>query len=363
MSHFEERLQSDLEAIRAGIREVSDAIGVALKDAVHSLVVGDRALAAETILGDLPINRAVRELDRKCHAFVALHLPSAGHLRFVSSVLRLNVALERIGDYAVTICREMVQLSAPPPDHLLRDVDLIGDQVRKVYAQAMTAFLDGNAEMARGTIPMADQIETTFVKVFEDLLAEGEREGGTVRDLFALLVVINRLGRVGDQSKNICEETLFAVTGETKAPKVYRVLFVDSANSSYSRVAERYAAKAFPESGRFASAGWAPAAKNDARVDLFLKSHGLALDEAEPVALTDKVDEVAEYHVIVALEPGVREHLDPVPFHTVLVEWEVGPALEGLDSERFDAALGSAFGEIRGRTQRLMETLRGEGAA
>ena len=70
---------------------------------MHALLTRDRELAAEVILGDLPINREVRAIDALCHAFVARHLPSAGHLRFVSSVLRLNVELERIGDYAVTI--------------------------------------------------------------------------------------------------------------------------------------------------------------------------------------------------------------------------------------------------------------------
>ena len=56
----------------------------------RALLTLDRDLAYATVLGDKPINREIRELDRLCHAFVARHLPSAGHLRFVSSVLRLT---------------------------------------------------------------------------------------------------------------------------------------------------------------------------------------------------------------------------------------------------------------------------------
>ena len=72
----------------------------------------------EVVLGDLVVNRRVRKLDSKCHAFVARHLPSAGHLRFVSSVLRLSIALERVGDYAVIIARELAQLESPPPQQV-----------------------------------------------------------------------------------------------------------------------------------------------------------------------------------------------------------------------------------------------------
>jgi len=362
MSHLEQRLQADLDDIGSGIAEIGRDVRTSLKNAIRSLVIGDADLAGETILGDLKINRSVRALDRKCHAFVAVHLPSAGHLRYVSSVLRLNVALERVGDYAVTICREVVQLAQEPPAEVLRDVDLVGDQVREVLKQSMLAFNDRNAELARGTIGMTNQIEATFHKVFEDLVAAGKTGSRPIEDLFGLLVVINRLGRVGSQAKNICEETIYAVTGETKAPKVYRVLFVDSKNTGASRIAEAYAQKAFPESGRYDSAGWDAGETSDPRVGIFLEKKGISLSEAGPVALSSRADDLNNYHVIVALDEGVREHLPAVPFRTILLSWKIDQIDTELDQQRFEASLDGLFGEIRSRVRDLVERLRGEGA-
>ena len=111
MTHYEERLEEDLAHLREGVVAVGEKVQHAMEHAVRALLQGDRELAYATVLGDLPINRDVRALDRQCHVFVARHLPSSGHLRFVSSVMRLNVALERIGDYAVAISREAVQLT------------------------------------------------------------------------------------------------------------------------------------------------------------------------------------------------------------------------------------------------------------
>ena len=105
MSHYQERLEKDLAKIRGDIAAVGETVAGAVHDSVKALLSANRALATATILGDHATNRRVRRLDRECYAFVARHLPSAGHLRFVSSALRLNLGLERIGDYAATIGR------------------------------------------------------------------------------------------------------------------------------------------------------------------------------------------------------------------------------------------------------------------
>src|SRR6056300_1407039 len=103
MSHLEQRLEHDLNEIRDHIATMSTSVERALQGAFRALHEADDKLAFTTILSDLPINRMMRKIDRMCHAFIAVHLPSAGHLRFISSVICANIILERIGDYAVTI--------------------------------------------------------------------------------------------------------------------------------------------------------------------------------------------------------------------------------------------------------------------
>ncbi|MEM7351182.1 MAG: PhoU domain-containing protein [Acidobacteriota bacterium] len=361
MSHYEERLEADLAAIRQRIEAVGEQVETAHKAAVHALLTGDRALAYETILADNPVNREVRAIDRDCHAFVARHQPSAGHLRFVSAVLRLGVGLERVGDYASTICREALQLSESPSQALARDIDLMADQSRAVLRQAMRAWNEGNADLARGTVGMAQQAAVTSRKVFEDLLNEGEERRGPLNDLFALLVIFNRMDRVIAQAKNICEETLFAVSGETKAPKVYRILFLDERNDGASLLAEAHARKAFSEAAVCHSAGWAPAESIEPRALVFMDQRGLdtsALAPSPPV-----LEDLADYHVIVSFGGDVRPHLPELPFHTVVLEWELGPGPEGMDQERGEKLLEAMHQEIASRLQALMETLRGEEVA
>ncbi|MDY7094202.1 MAG: PhoU domain-containing protein [Acidobacteriota bacterium] len=358
MSHYAERLEKDLEHLRQQVQEVGKAVLEAQRNAVQAVLREDRELAYETIIGDHPINRQVHAIDQACHAFVARHLPSAGHLRFVSSVLRLNVALERIGDYAATMCRQAVQLSAPPPERVAQDLDLMGEQSRNLLEQALEAWNEGNAELARGTIGMARQAASASEKVFADLLREGDKDRRPVHDLFGLLIIFNRLDRVVGQAKNICEETLFAVAGETKAAKVYRFLFVDEADDALTHIAAAYGRKAFPESGIYATAGWRPAKQVRPELQDFLQKRGLDDEGFEPRELASLGDELSDYHVLISLGGDPRAHLPELPFHTVILEWPMDKLPAGAGEAEIEGALHT----LGHRLGDLMETLHGPGA-
>lgn len=362
MSHYEERLQTDLDAIRERVNWIGERVTSALDDALRALLTGDHTLAYDVVLGDLEINRAVRANDRRCHAFVARHLPSAGHLRFVSSVLRLNVELERIGDYAVTISREAVQLSSPPPETVARDVELIAGHGRRLLDQALQAFHERNADLARATIGLSGEAKAIERRVYRDLIREGEERSRPIRDLFSLLMVLSRLGRVADQAKNLCEETVFAETGETKAPKVYRILFLDRANDGLSQMAAAYGRKAFPEEGAYDSAGWQPATRVDPALVEQMAELGYDLRGNQPSGLPATAEKLASYHLIVSLEGDPAEHLGEIPFHTAVRVWDLEPqsgeAGAAPGPERYRAALRNLSVEMR----ELMDVLHGQEA-
>jgi phosphate transport system protein len=171
MSHYEERLQRDLDAIRVRLDEVAGRAQKAVRDAVQAFSTHDTRLANLTVLRDRAINHGIRRLDRLCHEFVVRHVPSAGHLRWVSSVLRMNVALERVGDYAAAISRETVQLSKPPTGALVAHVERVGGGADRILAQSLKAFREEDEPLARRTIEDAREVDALFKSGFHDLVA------------------------------------------------------------------------------------------------------------------------------------------------------------------------------------------------
>jgi phosphate transport system protein len=361
MSHYEQRLERDLNDIHDRVAAVGERVEQALRNAIHALLTGDEALAYRTDLEDRPINRAVREIDRRCHAFIALHLPGGGHLRLISAVIRANIELERIGDYAVNICRQVVRLSSPPQGALARELELMTDEAQRVLHQAIMAFNERNADAARATIAMADQVERSCDTILEGLDQEGDSR--ELRDLFALFVVFGLLERVAGQAKNLCEGAIFAATGEPKAPKVYRILFLDRDNACLGPMTEAIARKHFPESGEYASAGPEPASELNPDMVAFMRDHGVDLGGRRPQRLELVRQELAKKHVIVSLQDAVRSYVPEVPEHTVALQWEVGEYPSGPDATQTRERFEVLYREIAMQVRDLMVLLRGEDAS
>lgn len=356
MGHYEERLESDLTRLRATVSEMAEKVEAGVKNAMHALRTGDRELAAGTVLRDHEINRAMRRIDKLCHAFSAQHLPSAGHLRLLSSVMRVNIELERIGDYAVTIAREALQLSAPPSGPLVRELERVGDETQIMLRQAVQAFEELNADTARATMVMEERMENDLDLVYAELMANDDHDA--VKNLLKIFSVFTQLKRVADQAKNVCEETVFAVTGETKAPKVYNILFVDEDDSCLSQMAVAIARKRFPVSGSYSSAGLRPAAALNAATVAFLEGHGVPVEAERPQALDPDPLALRQRHVVVSMQGPLLSYFAEIPFHTTPLEWEIGAPPS--DGSAFEAWLEEAYRDIATHVRELMEQLSGE---
>jgi protein-tyrosine-phosphatase len=226
--------------------------------------------------------------------------------------------------------------------------------------QSIKAFNELNPEMAKGTMIMEEQMENDLDIIYSELMANDDRN--TVKNLLAMFAVFTQLKRVADQAKNLCEETVFAATGDTKAPKVYNILFVDEDNSCQSQIAEAIARKNFPESGNYTSAGRQAAAELNPAMVEFLDSHGVSLAlSAKPSSLDLTPLQLTTQHVIVSLQGPVKSYFEQVPFHTTPLEWDVGPAPDQGDEAGIQR-LEELYRDTAVQVRDLMEALRGEGA-
>jgi len=363
MSHYEERLEKDLVNIRSEVSKLAGWVDEAVNNSIHALLSGNEELANTTILHDGPINRKMREIDSMCHRFVAVHLPSAGPLRLISSVIRINIILERIGDYAVTISRELQQLSevnAALDENAARGIELLANEVQLMLKQAITSFEESNMELAKSTIAMASQIDNTVGGLYQGLY--DENLNWPLKERFAIFSVYHRLERIADQAKNLCEQTVFTVSGQAKASKVYHILFLDDDNSCLSQMAEAVARKHFPESGVYQSvAGAAPAAKLSDGLLEFMDSHGMQTTDVAIRANDLTPIQLSGFHVIVSLQAPVRTYIKNPPFNTTSITWELGSVPEGCACNA--QAYENIHRELAVRIKDLMVLLRGEDAS
>ena len=330
------------------VQDISDRVCEALENTANAVAENDRDALHLVVMKDYSINRDIRALDKMCHAFVARHLPAAGHLRFISAVLRITIALERAGDYAVTISRVVLQLKKPLPEKLIGRMQPMAALSVKMMHHATHAFLMGDTTDATETKRLDYDVDKAYDELFSALMEEGANR--TPRELVSLLKIFSKVERFSDQAKNICEEAVFAATGEMKEPKRFKVLFVDEKNDLVSQLAEVIARKGHPEGGSYASAGWAPSKSVDPRLGEIASRFGFDVTRAKPAQLGVLDTFPTPYHLIVAINLSDESLLPNLPYHTVLRQWQVD------DTDNLD----NLVRHLSSRIDKLMEILRGK---
>ncbi|HNT44299.1 MAG TPA: PhoU domain-containing protein, partial [Syntrophorhabdaceae bacterium] len=76
----------------------------AISNAIRALLERNSDLAEKVIEDDPVINALEVEIDEFCLKLLALRQPAARDLRFITTAIKINYDLERIGDMAVNIC-------------------------------------------------------------------------------------------------------------------------------------------------------------------------------------------------------------------------------------------------------------------
>ena len=346
MSHLEERMEADLNAIRDWVWKIGDDVENALRQAKRTLVLRDPELAYGIILGDHPINRASRRCDRMCHRFIARYLPGAGALREMASTIRINVILERVGDYAVTISREALQLKKPLPAKYAQRIDDAADTAIEILSESRTAFREGNAEAAIALMGAAKRLDARLDTVYDDLFEkDSELNRASRMVIFAVLTVIKR---VADQSKNICDQTVFAVRGIAKLPKVYKILFLDQPGSGLGQLATAIGRQNHAELVDFTVA--TPGGPQEVSDELaaFLSEAGLAGEDLVTERLKALEHDISDFEIVICLNGHYDDYIEKMPFHTSALNWPV----PGDD-------LTAAYRDIGQRINDLVELLAG----
>jgi phosphate uptake regulator len=321
MSHFEERMEADLKVIRNKVWNIGEDVMAALHAAKKVVLLRDSELAYKTVLGDHPINRDARECDRLCHTFIARHLPGAGPLREMAATTRVSVALERIGDYTVTICREALQVNSPLSEQLTGYIDSHFDESIAILQDARLAFRDRNDELAIALMKVARRVQSKMDGVYNTLFAEDDRMDGAT--MMAVFVVFNLLKRVADQAKNICDQTVYAVRGIAKIPKTYRILFLDQPGSGLGQLATAIGRKNYSDSGDFVVAVPGQAESLSPTLKQFLGDRGLPDERLTTERLEAIKYDLDDFFVIISLKGQVLDYINKVPFHTSALNWQL----------------------------------------
>lgn len=182
--------------------------------AIEALRKRDVTLAKKVYARDQLINEKRYAIESAVLVLIATQQPLAHDLRLLAAMLEIAAELERMGDYAKGNCRVVFNLGDFEIPIPIAEIEAMESQTLSMLHRALTAFIDEDINAAK-SIPLEDdKVDLLYKKIQNqvvDLMVE-DRE--LIDHANLLLWIAHNLERMADRVTNICERTVFVVTGE-----------------------------------------------------------------------------------------------------------------------------------------------------
>ncbi len=205
----------ELQQVRAGVVRMGELVAAAIDGAIAAMSRRDLQAAAAVVANDSRINLAQTDLTGLIITTIATQAPVAGDLQLLVSLYHVTYELERIGDHAAGVARQIAKLVDSEIDGrpVGAGLDRMGELASAILHGVLLALVDLDAEAARKVAVQDDEIDRLYHAYFDRTLERMRREPGWVESGAHLLFAAKHFERIGDRVTNIAEEVVFLSTG------------------------------------------------------------------------------------------------------------------------------------------------------
>lgn len=137
---------------------------------MQALLQHDTILADDVRQSDGVINELQRSIRNRCISVMARQAPVARDLRELTTIQLVINELERMGDHAVAITRQVHRIPEIQPLPTLGDLSDMAKLVQAQVRAGIQAFIDVNVQAASDVCAKDDEIDDLHSAIFTDLL-------------------------------------------------------------------------------------------------------------------------------------------------------------------------------------------------
>jgi phosphate transport system protein len=206
--------QEELDQLEASLQEEGALVLRVLRGALNALAQRDVELADEVIAFDDDVDRRYVEIEEAIQSLLARQTPVATDLRLVLAMLHMNLHLERMADYCVTIAKLTKLVADVEGDPtLVQSLEEMGERAEEMIRVALDSFANRDLDGAESLVDLDELIDRSnrrFVERVVEIVAEpGLREW-----VLRMVIVSRAIERIGDHAVDIGEQTAFLLTAE-----------------------------------------------------------------------------------------------------------------------------------------------------
>lgn len=196
---------------------LASMVDKAIDRSVQALRERDLDLARQVVADDAKVDGKAHAIEERCVQLIVTQQPVAGDLRFILSIIHLLIEMERIGDHAEGIAKIAVMIGDEPPLKPLIDIPRMAEKARDMFRRSVDAFVSRDADASMRISAEDDEVDALYDQVYRELLTFMLEDPKTITRATRLTWVAHNLERCADRVTNICERTVYTVTGNLAA--------------------------------------------------------------------------------------------------------------------------------------------------
>jgi len=208
--------EAELNYLKDELLLLGNLVEQQILDSVEAFKKRDVIDSKLVVEKDLKVNAKRYAIEEQVLITIATQQPMAHDLRLLASILEIAGELERIGDYAKGIGTINIRMGEQELIVPLVKIPVMAEKCARMLHDAVNAFINEDLEKAK-TIPLEDdEVDKLYNEVYHTLLKLVVKDENSIERISWILWVAHNLERVADRVTNICERTIFTVTGELK---------------------------------------------------------------------------------------------------------------------------------------------------
>ena len=211
-----EALDHEEALIKDAVLRMGTLVEEAIRKASRALVEHDADLALEVITGDTIINEAQRSVTKLIATTIATQSPVARDLRYLLTLDHVMYELERIGDHASSVAKQVRKLAPEPPLADYLHLPAMAEQGALLVHGVLRALVDVDAVAARQVAVLDDEIDRLYHATFDEVVELMRQDPANVERGTRIIIASHYLERIGDRSTNIAEDIVYLVTGDVE---------------------------------------------------------------------------------------------------------------------------------------------------
>ena len=206
--------QEELDQLEASLQEEGALVLRVLRGSLNALAQRDVELADEVIAFDDDVDRRDVEIEETIESLLARQTPVATDLRLVLAMLHMNLHLERMADYSVTIAKLTKLVADVEGDPMLvQTLQEMGERAEEMIRVALDSFANRDLAGAESLVDLDELIDRSNRR-FVERVVEVVGEPGMREWVLRMVIVSRTLERIGDHAVDIGEQTAYLLTAE-----------------------------------------------------------------------------------------------------------------------------------------------------